>query len=144
MDPFFNNISHRKINITILATYALVRSSLQSLLENDRRLNVLDAFGTTSEFIEKVSHNKPDVALICLMENEGENINVVSDLVKAASHTKFIILSSPNSLLNHSAALKLGVAGIVQGVVVQITSETFFPARFSSISAGSVKSGNLT
>jgi DNA-binding NarL/FixJ family response regulator len=113
MDSFFNNISHQKISISILATYALVGSSLKSLLENDRRLNVLNTFGTTLEFIEKVSHNKPDVALICLMENEGENIAVVSDLLKAAPHTKFVILSSPNSLLNHSAALKLGVAGIV-------------------------------
>ncbi len=113
MDPFFNNISQRKINITILAIYPLVRSSLKSLLENDRRLNVLDAFGTASEFIEKVSHNKPDVALICLMENEGENIALVSDLLKAAPNTKFVVLSTPNSLLNHAATLKLGVAGIV-------------------------------
>ncbi len=113
MDPFFNNISHRKINISISATYPLVRSCLQSLFENDRRLSVIDGVDTTSELIEKISHNKTDVVLVCLMENEGENIAVVADLLKAAPQTKVVILSSPNSLLNHSAALKLGVAGIV-------------------------------
>lgn len=113
MDPFFNNISHRKINITISATHALVRSSLRSLFENDRRLSVLDTVGTTAELIEKSSRSKPDVVLICLTENEGENIAVIADLLKAAPQTKVVILSSPNSSLNHAAALKLGVAGIV-------------------------------
>jgi DNA-binding NarL/FixJ family response regulator len=113
VDSFFNNISHQKTNITILATYALTRSSLQSLLENDHQLNVLDVVGTTAELIEKVSRNKPDVTLICLLENENENIAVVTDLLKAAPKTKIVILCSPNNLPLQAAALRFGVAGIV-------------------------------
>ncbi len=113
MDTFINNISHRKTKVSVLATYALVRSSLQLLLESDRELRVLDVAGTVSELIKKVSHNKPDVVLICLMENEGKNIDLIADLLKVAPKTKAIILSSPNSLLNQPSALKLGVTGIV-------------------------------
>lgn len=113
MNSLFNNISHQKTKITILATYALTRSSLQSLLENDRQLNVLDVVGTTAELIEKVSRNKPDVTLICLLEDESENIAVVTDLLKAAPKTKIVILCSPNNLPIQAAALQLGVAGIV-------------------------------
>jgi len=113
MDTFINNISHRKTKVSVLATYALVRSSLQLLLESDRELRILDLAGTASELIEKVSRNKPDVVLICLVENEGKNINLMSDLLKIAPQTKAVILSSPNSLLNQTSALKLGVTGIV-------------------------------
>jgi len=113
MDTFINNISHRKTKVSVLATYALVRSSLQLLLESDRELRVLDVAGTVSELIKKVSHNTPDVVLICLMENEGKNIDLIADLLKVAPKTKAIILSSPNSLLNQPSALKLGVTGIV-------------------------------
>jgi len=76
-------------------------------------LRVLDVAGTASELIEKVSRNKPDVVLICLMENEGKNIDLMADLLKVAPQTKAVILSSPNSLLNQPSALKLGVTGIV-------------------------------
>jgi len=113
MDTFINNISHRKTRVSVLATYALVRSSLQLLLESDKELTIIDVAGTTSELIEKVSHNKPDVVLICLMENEGKNINLIADLFKVAPKTKVIILSSPNSLLDQPSALKLGVTGII-------------------------------
>ncbi len=112
MDTFFNS-SHRKTKITILATYNLVRHSLQVLLDNDRELSVLDVAGTTSELLEKVSSRNPDVVLIFLMENEGKNIEVLTGLRKIAPQVKVVILSSPNSLLDQPAALKLGVTGIV-------------------------------
>ncbi len=113
MDTFINNISHRKTRVSVLATYALVRSALQLLLESDKELTIIDVAGTTSELIEKVFHNKPDVVLICLMENEGKNINLIAGLFKVAPKTKVIILSSPNSLLDQPSALKLGVTGII-------------------------------
>lgn len=113
MDAFFNNISHRKTKISVLATHTLVRNSLRALLETERQLSVLDAVDTSSELIEKIALSKPDVVLICLVENEGENIGIISDLLEAAPQTKIVILSSPNSLLNQSAALKIGAAAVV-------------------------------
>jgi len=113
MDAFFNNISHRKIRVTVLATHSLIRSSLQSILETERQLSVLDAVGTSSELLKRISHCKPDVVLICLIENEGKNLNVITDLLAAAPQTKIVVLSSPNSLLDQTEALKLGVSAVV-------------------------------
>ena len=113
MDAFLNNISRRKTKVTVLATYNLVRHSLQLLLDSDREISVLDVVGTTSELLEKVSQSSPDVVLLCLMENEGKNIEVLHGLRKIASQIKVVILSSPNSSLDQPEALKLGVTGII-------------------------------
>ena len=113
MDTFFTNISRKTTKVTILSTYNLTNNCLQVLLESDRELKVLDIVNTKSELVEKVSQNPPDVVLVCLMDNEGKNINAIPELFKAAPHIKVVILSSPNSLLDQPEALKLGVTGIV-------------------------------
>jgi DNA-binding NarL/FixJ family response regulator len=96
-----------------LATHTLVRDSLRSLLETERQLSVLDAVGTSSELIEKILLNKPDVVLICLVENEGKNIDVIPDLLKVLPQAKVVVLTSPNSLLDQSIALRFGAAAVV-------------------------------
>lgn len=115
MDPFFTNITtRRKTKVMIWASYHLIRHSLQLLLDDDRELCVIDAVGTSSELFEKLSRrSSPDVILFCLMDNENQNIEVFSDLRRAAPQSKVVILSSPNSSLDLPAAIKLGVSGIV-------------------------------
>lgn len=113
MDTFLNNISHKATKVTILSTYNLINDCLQVLLESDRELKVLDIVSTNTELIQKISQNPPDVVLVCLMDNEGNNINVVPDLFKVAPFIKVVILSTPNSMLDQPEALKLGVTGIV-------------------------------
>lgn len=113
MDTFFNNISRKTTRVTILSTYTLINDCLQVLLESDKELKVLDIVSTKSELIQKISQNPPDVVLVCLMDNEGKNINSIPDLFEAAPHIKIVVLSTPNSMLDQPAALKLGVTGIV-------------------------------
>lgn len=113
MDMFFSNISRKANHVTILSTCNLINDCLKVLLESDRELKVLDIAHTKTELIQKVSLNAPDVVLICLMENEGKNINIIPDLFKTAPHIKVVILSTPNSMLDQPEALKLGVTGIV-------------------------------
>ena len=114
MDAFFTNITtRRKTKVTIWATYSLIRQSLQLLLNNARELSVIDAVGTSSELIEKTARRNPDVVLVCLMDNESQNIEVLSDLRRIAPQSRVVILSGPNCSLDLSSALKLGVSGIV-------------------------------
>jgi two-component system, NarL family, response regulator DegU len=113
MDTYYRNFSRQKTKVTVLATHALVRQSIQLLLDNDRELSVLDAAETTSELLEKVSRHKPDVVLLCLMENEGQNVEILRELRRINPQLKSVILSGPQSCLNHHEALKLGVTGIV-------------------------------
>jgi len=113
MDTFLNNISHKATKVTIFSTYNLINDCLQVLLERDRELKVMNIVSTKSDLIQTVSQNPPDVVLVCLMDNEGKNINVIPELFKVAPHIKVVILSTPNSMLDQPEALKLGVTGIV-------------------------------
>jgi two-component system response regulator DegU len=112
METVLNN-SRLKTSITILATQTLIRQSLQIVLNEERELKVLDAVSTATDLLEKLKLQKSDVVLLCFMENEGKNIDVINKLYKVAPETKVVILSSPNSFLNQPEALKLGVTGIV-------------------------------
>ena len=113
MDAFYNNTLRRKTKVSVFATYNLVRNYLRLLIEGDRNLSVLDIVGSADDLIAKISFNKPDVALICMIENEGKDIQIIENLRRAAPQVKVVILSSPDSLLDQPAALKLGVTGIV-------------------------------
>jgi len=113
MDTFLNGFSRQVTKVSIFSTYNLVSDSLRVLLESDGELQVLDSVSINSELIKKITQNTPDVILICLMENEGKNISIIPDIFNAAPHTKVVILSTPNSLLDQPQALKLGVTGII-------------------------------
>jgi two-component system, NarL family, response regulator DegU len=113
MDTFFNNRLTPKTKVTILSTYDLIGDCLRVLLEGDRELKVLDIVNTKTQLIQKASRNVPDVVLICLNREEGKNIDVVAELLKALPQTKVVVLSTPDSLLDQPEALKLGVTGIV-------------------------------
>lgn len=113
MDLNFKKVSRQKTQVTIFSTYKLVSDSLRVLLNSDRELAVLDVVGTNTELIQKVSKATPDVLLICLMDNEGKNIEVLPELFKIAPYTKVVILFTPNSQLDQPNALKNGVTGLV-------------------------------
>jgi DNA-binding NarL/FixJ family response regulator len=63
--------------------------------------------------LEAAAANPPDIALVCLLDDEGHHISFIADLAKKAPGVKIIVLSSPNSNLDQPASLKLGVRGIV-------------------------------
>jgi two-component system, NarL family, response regulator DegU len=168
MNPLFTNVSNKKTKVTILSTYKLVGDCLQVLLDSDRELRVLDTVGTNAELIQRVSQNAPDVILICLMDDEGKNIDVIADLFLVAPQIKIVILSTPNSLLDQPEALKLGVAGIVgtnqnfrtlirairqvsegevwlnQKLIAQLIGGNFYAVKGKSQPAGLYKNDDLT
>lgn len=113
MNTYKKHNTHKTIKVTILATYKLARQCLQKLIDQDRNLSVLDTAGTTSELTDKVVRRNPDVTLLYLAENEGKNLKIVDSLNQLIPTSRAVILSDPNSLLDQTEALKLGVAGIV-------------------------------
>jgi len=113
-----DNYSHssngkRPIKISILASLELVSAFLRALLESDKSLKVVDVAEDYNKLLEMAAANPPDIALLCLLDDEGSQIGFISDLVKRAPEVKIIVLSSPNSNLDQPASLKLGVRGIV-------------------------------
>lgn len=94
-------------------TYELIHSYLKILLENDRDLEVIDIVNSDEQLIEKLSQNKTDVVLICLMEDEGRNLTFLNEVFNSVPKSKVVILYNPNSSFDQTEALKLGVTGIV-------------------------------
>lgn len=113
MHSFYKEIPRGRTKVTILATHKLISECLKALLQRDRDLSVIDVAGSNADLLDKLSRKQPDVVLICLMENEGKKIDVITDVFKAAPQTRVVILSGPNSSLDQPASLKLGVTGIV-------------------------------
>jgi DNA-binding NarL/FixJ family response regulator len=105
--------TQRPITISILASLPLISDYLKALLESDKSLKVVHVAKDQANLLEIASTHPPDIALLCLMDDEGRQIGFIADFVKRAPGVKIIVLSCPNSNLDQPASLKLGVRGIV-------------------------------
>lgn len=113
VDTFYYGISRKQAKVTILAAFALINDYLRAVLESDRGLNVLDTAGTGKELLRKVAKNKPDAVLICLMEDEFEDLDIIARLREIAPLTKIVVLTDPNNRFDQRTAVTHGVTGIV-------------------------------
>ena len=103
----------KPIKISILSSLELVSAFLTALLESDKTMKVVSVAEDSAQLLEIATENPPDIALLCVLDDEGTQIAYISDLVNRAPEVKIIVLSSPNSNLDQPASLKLGVRGIV-------------------------------
>lgn len=144
-----------KINVAVLASYALAYKSLQSLIENcGRKIAVSAVAANAEDLLKKVSVSKPNVVLVCLMEDDKESIEVIPNIIKASPHTRVVVLTKPNTKSNPTEVLKKGAMGIVgmdQNASVLIRAieqvsegETWLSQKLISqlLDANSIKSKN--
>lgn len=110
-----NDYNSRKMNnIVVFTKYNLISSYLKVLLETrNASINISGFAGSSDELFKLISNKKPDVILICLLEDELDNVEVIPKLLENADDSKVLILMSPNDNLDPTNLLKLGVAGIV-------------------------------
>lgn len=113
MDYSHSRNGKKPITISVLASLKLVSDYLKALLETDASIKIVSVSEDPAELLQKASAHAPDIALICLMDDEGHQISFIAELVQKAPTVKIIVLSSPNSNLDQPASLKLGVRGIV-------------------------------
>ncbi|HEX6124133.1 MAG TPA: response regulator transcription factor [Pyrinomonadaceae bacterium] len=113
MDYSHARNGRRPITISVLASLELVSDYLKALLESDKSIKIVNVAENHSQLLEMAAANPPDIALLCLMDDEGHQIGFIADLAQKAPSVKIIVLSSPNSNLDQPASLKLGVRGIV-------------------------------
>lgn len=113
MENFPSNSSRKPVRVTIFASLKLISDYLRVLLEKDPSLQVIGVAETHSELLDVTSRTPPDVVLMCLMDDEGGQISLISDLITSIPGVRVVLLSSPNSNLDQPKSLKLGVRGIV-------------------------------
>lgn len=113
METLLNNVVCPKIGVVISASQLMTRENLALIIRSNRQFTVLGTVGVNAEIIDTVSRKKPDVLLLYLAENEGEQIELLRDVRRIAPQVKTVVLSNPGTALDQTTALKLGVAGIV-------------------------------
>lgn len=113
MDSYYRNNSQKEISVIIKASFNVTQQCLKLILEDDIELKVVDVAVNDTQLIDKVSQKKPEIVLIDLTDEENQSVSVLTNLFKTVPHTKVLILTNPNSQLDQTEALKLGVAGIV-------------------------------
>lgn len=104
---------NRKIKVSIFCNCRLLRQSLIIQINNERGMKVLSTVDDDSSLIESALCDFPDVVVLCLLDGEGEMINLVGELRNAVPETKVVVLAAPKSMLDQTQAIRLGVAGIV-------------------------------
>lgn len=107
------NIERKSTTVAIFATYRLVADLLRTILQDSREISEIKVAVTQSELLQLISKNSPHVVLLCLMENEGTNVGVITDLLAINPEIKVVILSTPDSLLDQPVSLRLGASGIL-------------------------------
>ena len=80
MDTPYKKEVRQKTKVTVLSTYKLISDYLNALLQDDKEMAVLDIAASPNELLQSVKNDAPDVVLICLMDSEGSNVSVISEL----------------------------------------------------------------
>jgi two-component system response regulator DegU len=106
--------SSAMIKVAVLASYALVNKSLQLLIEQSgNKVSVSSIATSGDELIEKVSKTKPDVVLLCLLDEDSEAIELIPKIIEISPDTHVIVLTKPNGRQSPTEVLKRGAMGIV-------------------------------
>jgi DNA-binding NarL/FixJ family response regulator len=114
-----SHVTREPIRVLVFASLKLIGACLRVLLNSEQQLAVTDVTESHSELLERSVGNPPDVVLLYLMDEEGNQIEMIEDLFDVAPDARVVVLTDPQSNLDQPASLKLGVAGIVA------TNQTF-------------------
>lgn len=111
--PDFKNL-RKQIDLAVITKYDLQHNCLKLLLENkSSNINFVGSIRLPGELSKMAVISSIDVVLLNLVEDDIENINVIPELIKDNPNTKIIVLSPPDSAVDLTKLLKMGVAGIV-------------------------------
>jgi two-component system, NarL family, response regulator DegU len=103
----------KKINIVIYTKYNLIHNCIGQLLERNDDVNVIVVEFTTSGLLNTLVQTKPDIILLCLVDEVEENIELIPQILKTSPGTRVMILADPNDLSDQAKALRSGAAGII-------------------------------
>lgn len=103
-----------KIRVFLYASQRIILDGLCMLLESTGDIDVVD----NTDRIENVSFlnrkNEPDVLVLCLMNKDAGNVEIINDLKSAAdSPPRILVLTSSEDVAVHRQALQYGAAGII-------------------------------
>lgn len=103
----------RRIRIALIDDHALVRAGLCLLIERHPRLAVVAEAGRRAEALAAVARAQPDIILLDLDLRGESGLDLIPELLDAASGVRVIVLTGLADAAQHRQAVRLGAMGLV-------------------------------
>ncbi len=101
------------ITIAILDNHALVRAGLHLLLDKHPGFKVIADAGSLDEGLQIITNQKPEIVLFELNLSDQPDTVVVSQMVKAADSSRFILVTASTDATTIQMAVENGVMGVI-------------------------------
>ena len=102
-----------KIKVLLYASQRLILDGLCLLLESNGDIDVVDCTAYIEDMTFLNNKNRPDVLVLCVMNKDTGNIDIINDLKSADSSLRLLVLMSSEDVAVHERALRFGAAGVI-------------------------------
>lgn len=102
------------IRVLLVDDHAVVRAGLRMLLESQPGLSVVGEACDRAGAVPLASREQPDIVLLDLDLGVESGLDLIPDLLAAASETRILILTGIRDAQVHRRAIRLGAMGLVE------------------------------
>jgi DNA-binding NarL/FixJ family response regulator len=103
----------KKINVLFYTSYRIILDSFETLLKSSDEIQVLASATRIKEIPGLLEKSNADVVVLCLMEDETRDIEIILDLQKISPASKFLVITCNNDIEGHLRAVQLGASGVM-------------------------------
>jgi DNA-binding NarL/FixJ family response regulator len=104
---------HNPIRIFLLEPQALVRAGLRLILESQPGMHVVGEAGSSSEALEMIHCQKPDIVLLELDTIGDIGLELIPAILRACSHARPILVTSSQDTHTYLQVVQAGALGVV-------------------------------
>jgi two-component system, NarL family, nitrate/nitrite response regulator NarL len=103
----------RQISVVIADDHPIVLAGLQTLLQREPDISVIDGCADGIETLRAVAKHKPDVLILDLRMPRADGVAVLQQMKKAGSATRVVVLAAVVGEEELLEAIRLGAGGVV-------------------------------
>jgi DNA-binding NarL/FixJ family response regulator len=101
------------IRILLVDDHAIVRAGLRMLIESQPRLLVVGEAASRAEALAAAGRDQPDIILLDLQLRDERGLDMLPELLAAASSARVVVLTGLLDPALHREAVRLGAMGVV-------------------------------
>ncbi len=101
------------IRVMLVEDHRVVRAGVRMLVQSREGMTIVGEAGNRSEAVAIAGSEQPDVILLDLDLGDESGLDLIHDLLEAASRARVIILTGTRDPEEHHRALRLGAMGVV-------------------------------
>jgi DNA-binding NarL/FixJ family response regulator len=102
-----------QIRVLLVDDHIVVRTGVKLLIESHAGLVVVGEAGTTSEAIVMARYKQPDIILIEIITENGDDLDYITELAATPNQPRLLVLTGNENQDLHIRAIHLGAMGLV-------------------------------